>query len=84
MGKFDKLIDEIKQRNKNLRFEQLAKALIRIGYTQSQPRGGSSHYKFLKSGKPTIVIPKITPSIAVYLEMVREAVLEHEVETANR
>jgi hypothetical protein len=84
MGKFDKLLDEIKLSSKNLRFEQLAKALVRIGYTQSQPKSGSSHYKFSKKGKPALIIPKSSPVKEVYIEAVRKVVIEYELEIASR
>ena len=81
MSKWDKLIEEILVINKNLRFDDLARTLIRIGYTQNQPKGGSSHYTFRKSGKMPITIPKTTHQISrVYIEMVREALVEFESE----
>jgi hypothetical protein len=44
LSRWNKLIDEILKLNKNLRFEDLSKALKKAGYTQKQPKGGSSHY----------------------------------------
>jgi predicted RNA binding protein YcfA (HicA-like mRNA interferase family) len=73
-------MDEILKVNKNLRFDDLAKALTRIGFTQHQPKGGSSHYTFRKSGKMPITIPKATPINKAYIEMVRDAVIEYESE----
>ncbi len=49
MSQWDKLVASILAESKNLRFEELAKALIKIGYTMEQPRGGSSHYTFRKA-----------------------------------
>ena len=80
MSKWDKLIDEILKLNKNLRFEDLTKALIKIGYIQNQPKGGSSHYTFRKDGKPPITIPKAIPIKKAYVELVRDAILEYESE----
>ena len=80
MSQWDKLIDEILKLDKNLRFEELAKALTKIGYTQHQPKGGSSHYTFRKSGKMPITLPKATPMNKVYIEMVRDAIIEYESE----
>ena len=80
MSQLDKLIKEISEINKNLRFEDLSKALTRIGYKREQPKGGSSHYTFRKSGKRSITLPKARPMNKVYIEMVREAILEHESE----
>ena len=77
MSKWEKLIREILKGNKNLRFEDLAKALTNIGYTQYQPKGGSSHYIFRKDGCMPITLPKHTPMNRAYIEMVKEAVQEY-------
>ena len=78
MGQLEKAIDKILKLDKNLRFEALAKVLVRIGYKQNQPGGGSSHYTFRKSGKMPITLPKATPMNRAYVEMVRDAILEYE------
>ena len=80
MSQWNKLIDDIMELNKNLRFEDLAKALTRIGYVQNQPKGGSSHYTFRKPGKMPITIPKSDTMNKVYIEMVRTAIIEFESE----
>ena len=74
MSQWDKLIDEILSKNKNLRFEDLSKALKKMGYTENQPRGGSSHYTFKKPGCMPITIPKQQPMNKAYIEMVRDIV----------
>ena len=78
MSQWDKLIDEILKLNKNLRFADLSKALIKMGYTQTQPKGGSSHNTFRKVGKLPITIPKSSPINKAYIEMVRNVILELE------
>ena len=83
MGHWDKLIDQILRCDKNLRFEDLSKALKKIGYTSKQPRGGSSHITFRKDGKYPITIPKSNPVNKVYIELVREAVKQFESESDN-
>ena len=80
MGQWSKLIDEIIKLNRNLRFDDLAKALEKIGYKQNQPKGGSSHYTFRKNGKMPITLPKDNPMNRVYVEMVRVAIIEYESE----
>lgn len=77
MGKWEKLISEILSENKNLRFDDLSKALIKMGYTKNQPKGGSSHYTFRKKGCMPITIPKQVPLNKVYIEMVRKIVQEY-------
>ena len=51
LSQWDKLVAEILKQNPNLRFEDLCKALVKIGYTAEQPRGGSSHYTFRNRGE---------------------------------
>nr|AGS53932.1 hypothetical protein [uncultured bacterium contig00087] len=78
MSQWDKLIDDIIKLNKNVRFEDLVKVLKKIGYKQHQPKGGSSHYTFRKSGRMPITLPRSTPINRVYIEMVRDVILEYE------
>ena len=80
MGQWNKLVDEIIKLNKNLRFDDLSKALTKMGYTQYQPGSGSSHFTFRKPGKTPITLPKQTPMNRAYVEMVRDAVIEFESE----
>ena len=77
MSKLDKLIEEILKLNKNLRFEELAKVLIKLGYVQHQPKGGSSHYTFRKDGCMPITIPKVIPVKKIYVKMVKEVILQN-------
>ena len=77
MSQWDKLVANILTKNKNLRFEELAKALIKIGYTMEQPRGGSSHYTFRKAGCFPITIPKQNPMNKAYIELVADAVRQY-------
>jgi len=74
MGKLEKLIEKILKLDKNLRFNELAKVLIRLGYKQIQPKSGSSHYIFRKENFPPISIPKDSPIKMAYVELVRDIV----------
>ena len=79
MSQLDKLIQEILKLNRNLRFDDLAKALTRMGYNQSQPKGGSSHYTFRKKNCVPITLPKskgVNIDI-VYIRIVRDAVADY-------
>jgi len=80
MSQWKKLIDEILKGNRNLRFDDLSKALMKIGYTRNQPKGGSSHYIFRKDGRYPISLPKKSPMNKAYIELVRGAVIEYESE----
>lgn len=77
MSQWDQLIAEILAENKNLRFEDLKKALLKIGYTMDQPRGGSSHYTFRKPGCMPITIPKQQPMNRAYIVLVAAAVRQY-------
>lgn len=74
MSQWDKLIDEILREDAALRFEDLCKALERMGYTSRQPRKGSSHYTFRKAGCMPITIPRHEPINKAYIAMVAEIV----------
>ena len=74
MSKLEKLLKRIKNNPKSVRFEELDKILRREGYEPSQPRGGSSHYTYRKSGYRTITIPRQIPYInECYVRDVLEA-----------
>ena len=74
MSSWDKLLSRILSLSKDLRFDELKKVLEEYGYTMHQPRRGSSHYTFRKSGCMPITIPKHEPIKKVYVEMVKEVV----------
>lgn len=74
MSTFEKEVKEVLQKNPNLRFEDLSKILIRLGYSKSQPSTGSSHYIFRKKGCMPITIPRQKPIKRVYIEKVSEII----------
>ena len=76
MSKWEKLIKRILHLSKDMRFEELKNVLESYGYEMREPRGGSSHYTFRKCGKPPITIPAHEPIKKVYVEMVRDVVME--------
>lgn len=73
MSQWDKLLEAILSEDSSLRFDDLSKALIRIGYTERQPNGGS-HYTFRKAGCKPITIPKHGTLSRAYIKLVSEAV----------
>ena len=81
MAKWDKLLDKIKSLDKEMRFAELKKVLQSYGYKVSQPKRGSSHYTFRKTGCNPITIPNHEPIKVVYVRMVKEIV---EAEEANK
>ena len=74
MSQFDKLLQQIQNLDRNMRFDELRKVLEHYGYTMSGPTGGSSHKTFRKSGKYPITIPQHEPIKRVYVEMVKEII----------
>lgn len=74
MSSWDKLLKRIKNLSNELRFDELRKVLEAYGYTMNQPRGGSSHYTFRKTGCAPVTIPKHEPIKRAYVEKVREVV----------
>ena len=74
MSRWDKLLARIFTLSKDLRFDELRKALESYGYEMNAPRSGSSHYTFRKSGCQPITIPKHEPIKKVYVEMVKQIV----------
>ena len=78
MSQFDKLLQQISNLDKNMRFDELRKVLEHYGYTMSGPSSGSSHKTFRKPGKYPITIPQHEPIKRVYIEMVKEIVESEE------
>ena len=78
MSQFDKLLRQIRNLDKNMRFDELRKVLEHYGYTMSGPSSGSSHKTFRKPGKYPITIPQHEPIKRVYIEMVTEIVESEE------
>lgn len=75
MSRYEKLIEKICNIDKGLRFEQLEKVLLKIGYCVDCP--GSSHYTFRKQGRVSITIPRHEPIKPYYIKRVKE-ILETE------
>ena len=53
----------------DIRFEEIVKVVKEYGYEIKQPKGGSSHYSFVKSGCNRIVIPRHKPIKKVYVNI---------------
>lgn len=78
MSRWDKLLSRICALSKDLRFDELKKVLESYGYKMYEPRSGSSHCTFRKTGCQPITIPRHEPIKRVYAEMVKQ-VVENEV-----
>lgn len=77
MSQWEKLIVDIMAQNPSLRFNDLRKVLIRLGFEESQSKGGSSHYTYRKMGCASITIPKQTPMKRAYIELVADVVSDY-------
>ena len=84
MSKFDKLLQRIKQLDKDLRFDEVKKVLQSFGYTFKFPSGGSSHATFRKKGYDPITIPTHEPIKKVYILLVKEAIERIEQDEADK
>ena len=74
MSQFDKLLQQIKNLDRNMRFDELRKVLEHYGYSMSGPASGSSHKTFRKPGARPITIPQHEPIKRAYVELVRDVV----------
>ena len=75
MGKREKLIEKIKNNPNNVKFETLQNLLIYYGFSERQPKGGSSHYTYNYKDY-IITIPKHKPVNKIYVKRVLEILLE--------
>ncbi|MDN5360550.1 MAG: hypothetical protein PWQ84_1613 [Thermotogaceae bacterium] len=78
MSKWDKLIRNIVNMSKDIRFDELKKVLESYGYNAKKPSGGSSHWTFRKKGKMPLTIPEKSTIKTTYIRMVKE-IIESEV-----
>lgn len=78
MSQWEKLLGNIKNLSRELRFDELKKILESYGYKITAPKGGSSHDTFRKSGRNPITIPKHEPIKIVYVKMVKEIIESEE------
>ena len=83
MSKWDKLIMQICNLSKAIRFDELWKVLESYGDEMNSPKGGSSHFTFRKCGCMPVTIQKHEPIKKVYVEMVRKVVESEERENEN-
>lgn len=72
MSKKEKLIKELENNAKNIRFETIKNLLESIGYTASN--NGSSHWQFRKTGFDTITIPYKRPIKPIYVKIALKAI----------
>lgn len=84
MSSWDKLLKRFLELDHNIRFEEIVKVMKEYGYEIKQPKGGSSHYSFVKPGCSRIVIPKHKPIKKVYVKMIKKVIEEEMKEYESR
>ncbi len=68
MSKREKRLEKIRQNPKNVRFDDLDRVLQDQGFERTQPRGGSSHYVYVR-GEQVITVPYKRPFVkTVYVK----------------
>ena len=82
MSKKDKLLKDIRNNLKNVRFDALQNLLLGYGFKISAPRGGSSHYTFSKDIY-RITVPKENPVNQIYVKKVIQIIDELNKEDNN-
>lgn len=62
--KKEKLINRIKNNPKTVKFEEIDKILLDVGFERRQPSGGSSHYTYVLEDK-ILTVPFKKPYVKV-------------------
>ena len=84
MSSWDKLFKRFLELDHDIRFEEIVKVMKEYGYEIKQPKGGSSHYSFVKSGCNRIAIPRHKPIKKVYVKMIKKVIEEEMKEYESR
>jgi predicted RNA binding protein YcfA (HicA-like mRNA interferase family) len=61
--KKEKILDRVRNNPKAVRFDELKKALIDAGFSERQPKGGSSHYIYFHVSLDRIVVLTRKPNM---------------------
>ena len=80
----DKLLKRFLELDHDIRFEEIVKVMKEYGYEIKQPKGGSSHYSFVKPGCSRVVIPRHKPIKKVYVKMIKKVIEEEMKENESR
>jgi predicted RNA binding protein YcfA (HicA-like mRNA interferase family) len=67
--KKEKLLSRIKNNPKTVKFEEIDKILLDVGFERRQPSGGSSHYTYVLADK-ILTVPYKKPYVKIiYVKM---------------
>jgi predicted RNA binding protein YcfA (HicA-like mRNA interferase family) len=75
VSKWEKLFEKILRSPKDLRYEELVRVLVGLGYVCRAGKG--SHMVFGHESYPALTIPQHTPVKRAYVEQVREILKLH-------
>lgn len=64
MSTKQKALDKMRQNPRGVRFDEIDKVLLWYGFTQRQPRGGSSHYVYVPPDA-VAALPEVPPRLTV-------------------
>lgn len=77
MSKHEKLLKSIRNNPSDVKFENLRKILLHYGFTERQPRGGSSHFTYTRDNT-IVTVPKQKPVNKTYVKQVLKLIDEIE------
>ena len=80
MSKRSKQLQAIRNNPKNVRFDTIRNILLSYDFTETTPRGGSSHYTYRK-GIYRLTVPKETPVNQTYIKQTVKIIDELEDES---
>jgi len=69
MSKRDKLLQEMHNNPRDIRFETIQKVLTNHGFSETSPGSGSSHYTYHKDIY-RITVPKSNPVNQIYIKQI--------------
>ena len=72
MSRKEKRLKRLLGQPKNLRFAELERILLQVGYVRDRTRG--SHAVYVKDGYPTLTIPVISPVKSYLVKQVLAAI----------
>jgi len=73
LGKYDKLLQKIRNNPINVRFETIQKIMVWYGFKETTPNSGSSHYTY-HNGIYRITIPRDIPVNKIYIKKAIEII----------
>lgn len=84
MSSLDKLLKRFLELDHDIRFEEIVKVMKEYRNEIKQPKGGSSHYSFVKPGCSRIVISRHKPIKKMYEKMIKKVIEEEMKEYESR